>query len=456
MGGFSRRQKLAWAGCALGGATLTGMLGSLLTIFYHDYLGLSPARIATASWAYGLWNAVNDPVFGWVSDSTRSPTGRRIPYIRWAAAPLAASFAAVWLASPALGEAGVFWWLLATLLLFDTAYTMVSLSDSALLPEIAESEEDRGALQVVASWATLGGILLGFLLPELLRPRGAEGLWPLRAAAALAAAVSAALIAWMTFEFKERPELSRLEQPLKPWDAFARTLESRAFLALAAQNFCAVFVQALLSGMVFYLADYVLGMSAVWPMLCLLLPLAAGVRLADALRRRLGLAQAQQVFLLGGGLGLCLTPWLPGPWLLAGLALGGLGLAGPLTLTNILFGQVADQDELVTGRRREGAFFGMNALVTKPARSLALALGPALLTAEGFLPRAASSGRALAEQPEAALAAIRLLAGPIPGAALLLGAVLLWAYPIRGGALARQEALLREAHERKRALWSGS
>ena len=67
---------------SLGMATVSGIYSALLTIFYQDYLGLSAKWIGIAFAIYAVWNAINDPIFGQITDKTRSKLGRRIPYLR--------------------------------------------------------------------------------------------------------------------------------------------------------------------------------------------------------------------------------------------------------------------------------------------------------------------------------------------------------------------------------------
>jgi hypothetical protein len=69
---LSLKFKIIWGIASLGGNLISGVFGALLPIFYQDYLGLSAKWIATASLIYGIWNAINDPVFGFLSDNTRS------------------------------------------------------------------------------------------------------------------------------------------------------------------------------------------------------------------------------------------------------------------------------------------------------------------------------------------------------------------------------------------------
>jgi GPH family glycoside/pentoside/hexuronide:cation symporter len=148
---------------------------------------------------------------------------------------------------------------------------------------------------------------------------------------------------------------------------------------------------------------------------------------------------------------LILLTFVPVALILPCLALAGLGLAGPQTFTNLLFAQVADEDELRSGVRREGAFFGINAFLTKPAQSLALSIQPFILAAAGFITREANGGQIFLDQPAAALRGIRVLMGVLPGAALLLAALLLHWFPLRGPRLAQVQAEVLALHAVKHA-----
>ena len=116
---------------------------------------------------------------------------------------------------------------------------------------------------------------------------------------------------------------------------------------------------------------------------------------------------------------------------------------------NVLFAQVADEDELRSGVRREGAFFGVNALITKPAQSIALSLIAFMLESTQFVTRAANNGELFLDQPAAALFGIKALIGLIPGVAMLLGAILLTWYPLRGAYLLKAQADVLDLHEKK-------
>jgi GPH family glycoside/pentoside/hexuronide:cation symporter len=263
--------------------------------------------------------------------------------------------------------------------------------------------------------------------------------------------LGAALVIVTTLVVKERPEFYLVDEPLKLGEALRQTFTSRAFIVLVAQNFMAVLMGALLMGTIFYVADYVLNMNAVLLVACLFAPLIAGVPVTTLIRRRLGVVRTQQLLLLIAGIALVLIVVVPAPLIPACLAFAGFGLAGPQTLTNVLFAQVADEDELRTGVRREGSFFGINALLTKPAQSVSLALIPFILEIGRFVPRDVNHGQILLDQPASAILGIKSIAGLIPGVALIVGAVILAWFPLRGDYLARVQADVLILHGEKRA-----
>jgi len=450
---LTRSYKVLWGVAALGTSLVSGTYGALLPIFYQDYLGLTARWIALASTLYAIWNALNDPLFGYITDSTRSRLGRRIPYMRFTAPFLALTFILVWFAPPKASQGALFGWMLGTMLLYDTCYTIIGLTYSSLLPEVSESDAERNGLQISSSLFGLLGMILGFVIPDMFRPKAgaAPSFAPLQVSMVIVGIFSAAMIIITTLKVKERPEFSEGDEPLKLGPALKYTFSSRSFLILVAQNFMSILMQSLLLGALFYAADYVLQMNSMILVACLFVPLIIGVPITSLIRRRLGVVGAQQVLLLIAGIALLLIVVVPNALIPVCLAFAGFGLSGPQTLTNVLFAQVADEDELRSGVRREGAFFGVNALLTKPAQSVALALSPFILEATGFITREANQGQIMLDQPTGALWGIKMLLGLIPGVAMILGALILRWFPLRGERLSVQQRDVLALHAEKQA-----
>ena len=442
--------KVYWGLASLGTSLISGIYGGLLTIFYQDYLGLSATWIGIAATVYAIWNALNDPLFGYITDSTRSKRGRRIPYMRFTAPFLALTFILVWFAPPQAGQQALFWWMLVTMLLYDTCYTIIGLVYSSLLPEITESDAQRNGLQISSSLFGMLGTLLGFLIPDMVRPKtGESSLMPLYVAMIIVAVVSMVLILITTFKIKERREFVVMDKPVSLGDAIKYTFTSKSFLVLVAENFMAILMSSLILGSIYYLADYVLQWPAMQLLVFLFVPLIIGIPLTTYFRKWLGVVGAQQFLLVIAGVGLIAIAFVPDGLIPVCIALAGLGLSGPQTLTNVLFAQVADEDELRSGARREGAFFGVNALITKPAQSIAIWIIPFILEQTNFVTRASNLGEIVLAQPVEAIMGIKLFTGVIPGVACLLGALILFLFPLRGTRLKDMQEKVLVLHQQK-------
>ncbi len=450
---IDRRFKFNWSLASLGSSLLSGIFAAMLPMFFQDYLGLQSNYISLAALIYALWNAFNDPLFGFISDSSKSPMGRRIPFMRYTAPFLSLTFIVVWLVPIDSPQPTIFWWMLITMLLYDTCFTIVGIVYSALLPEISHDDKIRGELQKASSLTFLIGTILGFLIPDFFRPKAGGSLIPFYAAMIIVGIISAIFIMITTYHVKERPEFTKVDKPLPIFLAIKYTFKSKSFIIVTIQNFMSIFTQSILTGTMFYLADYVLQVETIFPLIFVFLGLLIGVLFANILANKIGVVQAQQTLLLISGSGLLLLSFSAPLVIYICLLFAGIGLSGPLVLTNILFGQIADEDELVSGVRREAMFFGTNALITKPAQSIAIALVPFLLELSGFITRSEGGGNITLEQPPAALLAIRISLGLIPGLALIAGALLLFVYPIRGKYLIEMKEKLNALHiEKQRKL----
>ncbi len=448
---YTIADKLIWSLANFGGAIISGIYASLLLYFYQVYLGLGAFWIAIAAGIYAIWNAINDPLFGYISDSKSSKKlGRRIPYMRYTAPLLGIGFILVWFVPLTLDDFSIFLWMLITMLIYDTAYTIIFLVYSALLPELTESDKERGDFQKYGGLFYLLGVIIGFVVPELLRPKaGQVSLLPLYIGVIVVGVIGTIFIIIPTYRFEERPEFTQVDEPLGLVDSFKYTFKSKSFLIVACANFMSIFMQAILLGLMFYLGDYVLRVSTLYLVLALFVGLIIGTVFANMLAGKLGVAKANQTLLIISACFLIAIPFIPNPLIYICLFFAGFGISGPLVLTNVLFAQIADEDETKSGVRREASFFGVNAFITKPAQSLAIAAAAILLQMSGFLP--ARGGQIVLDQPESAIFMIKIVIGVLPGVALFLGALILHWYPLKGDHLKEVQEKVLKMHEEKHA-----
>lgn len=438
----------------LGLSTLSGVFASLLIMFYQDYFGISAKWITIAFIVYAVWNAVNDPIFGQLTDSTRSKHGRRIPFMRYTAPFFALTFIAVWFVPEKSSDITKFIWMLVSMILYDSCFTIIGLVHSALMPEMTESLEERSKLQVSSSLFGLLGTALGFVIPDLVRPKAGSmdtSLWPLRLAM-IGLAVVCALLIWIaTYKIKERPEFSQVDKPIPLKEALKATLTNKNFIIFDIANFMAVFMFSICMGAIFYVSDYVTQSSSLYILAALFIPLAISVPLTKYALKHFESVGTFQVYMVICGVGLLMTALLPPAWIYLGMAIVGFGYAGILVGLNLSLGTIIDEDEVRTGVRREGSYFGANALITKPAESIAAPLTAAVLAATGFITRESNAGQIFLNQPESAIWGIRMIVGLIPGIALLIGAGVLFFFPLKGKKLKKMKAQLLEMHAEKEA-----
>lgn len=447
------RTRIAFGLAQLGMAVIGGIYSAMLTKFYQDNLGLGHQLIGVAMLIYAIWNALNDPIFGEITDRTKSKLGRRIPYLRYTAPFYAATFIAVWFCPEKISEIGKFSWMLISMLLYDTCFTILGLVHGTLMPELSESDKERAKLSMVAAIFGLLGTLIGFVIPDLVRPSATSqdvSLTPLRLAMVAVGVIFSGLVFYSSFQIKEHREFSVVDESLHWWEAIKSTLTNKGFIVYVITSFMATFMFSIAMGAIFYVSDY-LTQSNVLPLLAaMFIPMALTVPLVSIVLKYLTASITWQIYLAISGLGFIMLYFLPVNLLWIGLAIAGFGYSGVQVVNYIVLGQVIDQDEIDTGVRREGSFLGANALITKPAQSLAVYLTAFILATTAFVSMEANDGRIFLNQPASALMGIRALVGLIPGLALVAGAVALFWFPYKSQKVAEIKATILRMHAEKR------
>jgi Na+/melibiose symporter-like transporter len=158
------RQKIGYASGDFGISIAYFAVGFFFLYYLTDIIGLSPELAGLAFFLGKLWDGVNDPIMGVLSDRTRSRFGRKRVYVLFGAFPLALSFWLLW-TIPIDASAGM-QFVLATLamMLFATAYTVVVVPYMALVPIMTKDYDERTQITGLrAILSTVASILGGGL-----------------------------------------------------------------------------------------------------------------------------------------------------------------------------------------------------------------------------------------------------------------------------------------------------
>jgi GPH family glycoside/pentoside/hexuronide:cation symporter len=128
-------------------------------------------------------------------------------------------------------------------------------------------------------------------------------------------------------------------------------------------------------------------------------------------------------------------------------ALAGVGIATAYLVPWAMLPDVVELDELETGQRREGAFYGFFVLLQKAGLALGLFMVGQVLAWAGYITPPPGTTTPII-QPDSALLAIRIMIGPVPAVVLASGILLVHLFPITKEQHAKT---LAELEKRKQA-----
>jgi GPH family glycoside/pentoside/hexuronide:cation symporter len=445
-------------------ATLCSFIeGATLNSFYIYNLDLD-YKWASIIWIiFGIWNAINDPIYGYIADHTKNKLGRRIPWIRYGAPLYGLFFALSWLYFPGMvgNQILLSIMLLVSLFFFDTLYTAVASAIYVMPYEMAVTNKARSSifiLKIVFSLISTGvPMVFNSFYPTIISDLGLQSFSFIMMGVGV---VGAIIIFASTFFYKENGYVKDQPQP-KFWEGLKQTFTNKLFLFFLVISWTVIFAQSSLMA----------GLTPVWAMwqnatgwmggnsmlICYAAMLVGAVGSLIAfikLRDSFGVRNCSLIMCGGMALGCLLGAFLgQNFWLLVvAFFFIGVGFAGGMYLVPIINGDVMDKDEIDHGSRREGVYAGVNSLVTKPAQSIALAIFNGMFAAFGFnadLTITSASGEPTTDwvnQPMSAKTGFFMAWMLVTGIMLVLSFVAMYFYPLRGKAWDDAKNKLSEEH----------
>ena len=395
----------ALAGPALPLAAAGLPLSVYLPPYYATELGLGLPLVGAIFMLSRIWDAVNDPLIGVLSDRTRTRFGRRKPWIA-AGAPL---FVLATLAVFAPGLFGVTpgaVWLGAWLFVFYLGWTMIQIPLSAWSGQLAAQYHQRSRIQTFMHVSAALGLLTVLVLPAALDAiahrageAAAAGLKTALMGGFVVAALVPTVIAALAFA-PEPPAPPPVTERIPLRRAFGQLAREPLLLKVLASDFAVTLGQSIRGSLfVFFVSAYV-GRPDLAAGL-FLLQFVFGV-FAGPIWLRIGYRLGKHRTVVTGelaqvaiNLGLLLVvpgqlPLLVGLTIAQGLAQG----SGNLMLRAIV-ADIADKQRLETGEDRTGLFFSVFSLAGKAGPAMAVGLALPLVSALGFRPGAANTPEAL-------------------------------------------------------------
>ena len=360
---------------------------SLYLLFYYtDVLGLSPS---TAGWVFAgalVWDAVFDPVMGYVANRTRTRWGRYRPSLLFGGLPLAASWALIFLPVDLEGSALILFAASAHIV-FRTLYAVVSMPYLALSATMTGDSHERGVLASIRMVAaTMCGLFAAFSTLKLVELFGGGStgfFWT-----AVIYGIIAAIV--FTIVFASTREIAAAPDEISPTarDMIAMLRRNRAFWIVCAAMLAGAFGGTLFSKTLPYYFKYAverpdligLALTALTAAVAISMPVWTAVMKRTS-KRTMWLSGA--VVGVSGYILLWFSP-SEGTSMFLPIAVIGFGAGASYLGFWSMMPDTVEFGEWTSGIRSEGAIFGFVSLIQKGALGLAAAMLGELLSAIGY------------------------------------------------------------------------
>jgi Na+/melibiose symporter-like transporter len=259
--------------------------------------------------------------------------------------------------------------------------------------------------------------------------------------------ITCAFIIFSSSFFIKENKYAMLEEPLGIIDAIKETFKNKPFMIYMVAVFVLLFSQNIITTAIYYYIDYVLNISgfmSVIPVLMLFGVIFVFTIVFSQAIQKYGVKKVILFGLVFTGMSLIILFFLGGEYILAvfSLFLVGIGFSAVLISTHVIFTDTIDYDETKTGKRRETTYSGVQALLTKPAISIANWLFLLIISAFGFQ-------EDLAIQSDFTKLGIMFGFTIIPSICALLSVIVMIYYPLDGPEWMEQKQKLMLIHEKK-------
>ena len=244
----TNKQRWLYSLANLGHVIPAQMVGFVL-FFFTDIKRLPVAIASGVMFAYSLWDAVNNPIMGYISDRTKSRWGRRIPYLKFGAIPFALSLILIWLA-PYDGveqTTALMLFMIFVPFLWEGLGTMTTTAYYSLLPEMFATYEDRTKVAVSMNIVQVVGLFIGMAGTPVLT----DMLGWVPTAAIFAVITIVTYYIGLTGMFERQTSIDAEGVPF--FEALKATFINRSFISIVvSQTFRFVGTGTLTTGVLFY------------------------------------------------------------------------------------------------------------------------------------------------------------------------------------------------------------
>lgn len=391
--------------------------------FYAELPGLGTAAVGAVLFAARIFDLVSDIAIGWASDGTRSPIGRRKPWVLMGCPLLLISAARLFMPPTAAGAGYLLLWTVLAYL----GWSLIYLPYTAWGAELAADYHERSRITAAREGGFVIGTLAAIMLPALAQHLGATRQSGL---AAISWFLLTALPISLGLLIRAVPEPALRKHDRPRWREGIHLLaKNRPFRRLLLAYLLNGAANGLPATLFIFFVVHVLGVpygsAGIFLVLYFLSAIAAlpvWIKIGKPLDKHrlwcLSMAWSCLVFI-----------WVPllgrGDWAAYGVivVLSGVCLGVDQAIPASIQADVIDEDRVNGGGERAGLYFGLWGMATKLSFALAVGVAYALLHAAGFNAHSIHNARG-------ALLVLSLLYGVLPVLIKICVIRMVWRFPL--------------------------
>ncbi len=328
------------------------MFKTYAAIYYVDRLGLTTVQLASILFWYTFIDAIDNPVYGFLSDRTRTRWGRRRPWLVIGAPLLVLSFIAFFSTPAFLSGNSLFAYALLLYILTGTLDSVINANYGALFPELFTTDASRAKTNAMRQAFQLVAMIVSIALTPLVA--GAIGF---SLTAIIYGLLGGVVILYMAFTSKETAVTEEEEKP-QFWKSLKELAANRKFWLAGLTNAFYSAAMALVLASLPFFVKYTLqipdGQSTILFGSVLLIAIGF-VSVWASLVRRYALIPIWRIALIS--LAIAFIPLYFANSLATaaiGSALVGFGFAGVITTMDLIGARIMDEDTRKYNVRREG------------------------------------------------------------------------------------------------------
>ncbi len=443
----------SYANMYMGGAGY--IISMYFTVFLTDVVNLSLNQAGIIVMIATVWDAVTDPFMGIITDRTRSKTGKHRRYLLWGIPLMVLSYTLLWNSfglNGAENPAKAMAYFVIVYILYKTAYTIIGVPHTAMLPELAPEYNLRTQYNSVGYLFNSAGMVPSFIIVVIILEIFGSGdnLTSASKTPFLVFGIVLSLFFGLSvfLTYSKTREPSSLNNKVEPFDIkyffreYALVFKNKSFRQYFFMSLAYQFSTGFYSNSKVYYIKYLANQYSKYA----IFNAVAGVAEAGAFPLNYALTMkygkkkcgniVTPLMVAGLAIGLIMQQRNSGGafiWsalMMLSMILYPFGMSGLGFVSTNIFPDLTDVDEMITGRRREGVISTFSTLIKKSISGVMAALvgftlqGFGLVTGDTVSNYEKASG-VLYTQTDSAVLGVRICVAVIPIVASIVALVLL-------------------------------